>query len=521
MTSLSQYGSQQQSSSVVAGLGMGSMRGSSTALAQITRGNSSSPSMSAGTFMGFNSTVGGGRLTPTVSSSAASAVAAGFSAGGAFTGPVGLNFSSPGSFSSAGRQSTLGMNLLQSSTSNLGRNPLFNRDRSKIGDSVNTFDPAEFPSLGSRDSSTPNNTSLSARSNYAGLVFSVGMVKQPAMETSEFTMSSEDFPALPGPPPSSANITSPNLSSSFGNVPPAENSLGSLPVMGSNSSSTEPGQVQIKSMIGPHEISTSSSAADTQLQKKGIQTSPDGLVTNIPPSMVTDQFGMIGLLTFIRAAETDPNLVSLALGADLTTLGLNLNSEVNLYPTFGGPWAETPCRPQDIDFHVPFEYLTNSTIRDKLAPVKLNRYKDDVLFFMFYTNVGDVLQLAAAAELYNRDWRYHKEDRVWITRAPGMPPSEKTSTYERGTYYFFDVTNWRKVPKEFHLDYDKLEDRPSLPTNLSGAGAGHPGSVGVHPMQGPPSASSSPAPPGIVGLPQASQHSPIMSGSGPSAGGPL
>mgnify|MGYP007023048663 CR=1 FL=1 len=39
--------------------------------------------------------------------------------------------------------------------------------------------------------------------------------------------------------------------------------------------------------------------------------------------MVVDQFGMIGLLTFIRAAETDPNLVSLALGADLTTLGLN------------------------------------------------------------------------------------------------------------------------------------------------------------------------------------------------------
>ena len=120
---------------------------------------------------------------------------------------------------------------------------------------------------------------------------------------------------------------------------------------------------------------------------------------NIPPSMVTDQFGMIGLLTFIRAAETDPNLVSLALGADLTTLGLNLNSEVNLYPTFGGPWAETPCRPQDIDFHVPHEYLTNQAIREKLAPVKLNRYKDDVLFYMFYTNVGDVLQLAAAAEL--------------------------------------------------------------------------------------------------------------------------
>ena len=30
------------------------------------------------------------------------------------------------------------------------------------------------------------------------------MVKQPAMETSEFTMSHEDFPALPGAPPAGA-----------------------------------------------------------------------------------------------------------------------------------------------------------------------------------------------------------------------------------------------------------------------------------------------------------------------------
>ena len=51
-----------------------------------------------------------------------------------------------------------------------------------------------------------------------------------------------------------------------------------------------------------------------------------GRVTNIPPGMVADQFGIVGLLTFIKAAETDPNLVALAPGMDLTTLGLNLNS---------------------------------------------------------------------------------------------------------------------------------------------------------------------------------------------------
>lgn len=86
-------------------------------------------------------------------------------------------------------------------------------------------------------------------------------------------------------------------------------------------------------------------------------------MTNIPASMVKDQFGIVGLLTFIRAAETDPNLVSLALGQDLTALGLNLNSPESLYQNFGGPWAETPCRPQDIDFHVPPEYLINAAIR--------------------------------------------------------------------------------------------------------------------------------------------------------------
>ena len=88
---------------------------------------------------------------------------------------------------------------------------------------------------------------------------------------------------------------------------------------------------------------------------------------------------------------------------------------------------------------------------------------------------------------------------------------------------------YRKVSKEFHLDYDKLEDRPSLPTSSSSgnvatsgsgvAGVGPTGSSTVH----QPS-SNSPAPPGMPGggaphtggpgIPptvpsSASQHSPI------------
>jgi len=359
------------------------------------------------------------------------------------------------------RQSTMGMSLLATSTA-ASRNPLFSR---KMGEGAtsgtpgpNTFDPSEFPSLA--PGASGSGAGMAGRPNY------VGMVKQPTDHASDFQISNEDFPALPGAPVSDPSVG-----------------------LGSNVSS-----LLESSKLGNSQMTSDQQELAKTQARKGIQTSPDGLVTNIPANMVVDQFGMIGLLTFIRAAETDPNLVSLALGADLTTLGLNLNSEVNLFPTFGGPWAETPCRPQDIDFHVPHEYLTNTAIREKLAPVKLNRYKDDILFYMFYTNVGDVLQLAAAAELYNRDWRYHKEERVWITRAPGMAPSEKTTTYERGTYYFFDVVNWRKVPKEFHLDYDKLEDRPSLPSSLTGTG---PSPANSHPGTGSPG----PVPPSQQGAP--------------------
>ncbi|XP_027218389.1 CCR4-NOT transcription complex subunit 2 isoform X1 [Penaeus vannamei] len=304
------------------------------------------------------------------------------------------------------------------------------------------LDLSEFPSLSSRstDNSQPN--PMAGRQPY------VGMVKQPTPETSEFTMSSEDFPALPGTQSTpTGKIFSPfSDDGGFSN-----NDKKSTSTASSESSSDFSLRV----------------AEKRESMRRGIQTRADGKVTNIPGDMVTDQFGMVGLLTFIRAAETDHQLVSLALGSDLTTLGLNLNSPENLYPNFGGPWAETPCRPQDIDYHVPQEYLTNQQIRGKLAPVKFDRYGEDLLFYMFYSNAGDVLQILAGSELYNRDWRYHKDERVWITRAPGMAPVEKGPNFERGTYFYFDAQNWRKVPKEFHLEYDKLEERPHIPGGIT------------------------------------------------------
>ena len=63
-----------------------------------------------------------------------------------------------------------------------------------------------------------------------------------------------------------------------------------------------------------------------------------------------DPFGLLGLLSVIRMS--DPDLTSLALGIDLTTLGLNLNSSENLHKTFGSPWSDEPAK-GDPEFTVP------------------------------------------------------------------------------------------------------------------------------------------------------------------------
>ncbi|XP_059621625.1 regulator of gene activity [Phlebotomus argentipes] len=328
------------------------------------------------------------------------------------------------------------------------------------------LDLSEFPSLtNSRGQSDGGSQQSSGALQPPGSKPYVGMVKQPTSEQSEFQMSSEDFPALPG--------TQVVDGGAIGGGPGGILAPGGVDMSGEKSllrEGVQSGQTGAAGMGMELQSESLVGGVTEKAMKRGVQTSPDGKVTNIPASMVNNQFGMVGLLTFIRAAESDPNLVSLAMGQDLTTLGLNLNSPENLYPAFGGPFSDQPCRPQDIDFHVPPEYLVNMSIRDKLAQPVLKKYKDDLLFFLFYTNVGDVMQLAAAAELHSRDWRYHIEEKVWISRLPGMNHYDKNGTTERGTYYYFDAQNWRRVVKDLQIDTGKLDKCPNLNAivNLSG-----------------------------------------------------
>lgn len=147
-----------------------------------------------------------------------------------------------------------------------------------------------------------------------------------------------------------------------------------------------------------------------------------------------DLFALKGLLQVIRM--TDPDLNTLALGMDLTGLaGLNLNSTDVLYPTFASPWAEAPMR-REPDYELPYCYYMQPPA---LKTSHLSKFRLETLFYIFYNMPRDTLQVYAAKELYNREWSYHKDLKVWVTTT--RDPKSR-STQPRLEY--FDFRTWER-----------------------------------------------------------------------------
>ncbi|ORX72787.1 hypothetical protein DL89DRAFT_264984 [Linderina pennispora] len=170
----------------------------------------------------------------------------------------------------------------------------------------------------------------------------------------------------------------------------------------------------------------------------------------------TDRYGMVGMLT-----TND-------YGFDTSKFGLPLPSAGPLYPTFGSPWADQSQTYGLIepDFKLPACYNQHQP-----PPVvsKIPSLQDETLFYVFYTVPRSELQLAAADELYRRQWRYHKELRLWLTKDADSRPTAQTPRGEQGVFVFFDTNLWQKVKKEFLILYELLEDKPSEATGRTGA----------------------------------------------------
>ncbi|KAI9843101.1 MAG: hypothetical protein M1838_002873 [Thelocarpon superellum] len=192
--------------------------------------------------------------------------------------------------------------------------------------------------------------------------------------------------------------------------------------------------------------------------------SPRASQTQTPDTLSSmselDRFGLAGLLHMIRSEGSD--LGSLAIGQDLTTLGLDLSQPEPLYPSFANAFGEAGARGVEPDFAVPACYNVQN-----IHPLntKVSSFSDETLFYVFYQMPRDVMQEVVAAELSNRNWRWHRELKQWLTKDTSFEPVRINAAEERGFYIFFDPVLWQRQRREFLLQYDQLDARVIAPAS--------------------------------------------------------
>ncbi|KAK1437061.1 hypothetical protein QVD17_02846 [Tagetes erecta] len=414
-----------------------------------------------------------------------------------------LQQASPQVMSMLGNSYNSGGQLSQNHVNSMGMmNGVNNNDGSP-------FDINDFPQLSSRPSSS------GGTQGQIGSLRKQGLGVSPIVhQNQEFSIQNEDFPALPGFKGGNADygidlhqkeqlhenasmVQSPhfsmgrssgfNLGGAFSSLHPHQQGSnqdlhhlhGSDMFQGSHSSyhsqASGPPGVGLRSLNSVNTISgvdsfdqliqhypppqNQSQFRLQQMSGTGKPYRDQGIMSMQAGQTSPDRFGLLGLLGVIRMS--DPDLTSIALGIDLTTLGLNLNSQENLYRTFGSPWSDEPVK-GDPDFAVPHCYYS------KQAPALNQRYFSkfqlNTLFYIFYSMPKDEAQLYAANELYNRGWFYHREHHLWFMRHANMDPLVKTNAYERGSYICFDPNTWETIRKDnLVIYYEMLEKRPALP----------------------------------------------------------
>ncbi|TDL19716.1 hypothetical protein BD410DRAFT_791866 [Rickenella mellea] len=197
-------------------------------------------------------------------------------------------------------------------------------------------------------------------------------------------------------------------------------------------------------------------------QTQGNQTSSS--TTTVPQTAAqqilmspADRWGLLGLLAMIKTSDIDGSLLSV--GTDLGTMGLDMHNPGNLYSTFITPWTDSSAAHSvEPDYHLPACYNVHPP---PPGPQKAMAFSDETLFYMFYSSPRDALQEIASQELFNRNWRFHKDMRLWLTKEAGTRPSGKIDGGEQGTYTYWDPDNWEKQRKDLTVMYSDLEEKAS------------------------------------------------------------
>lgn len=168
------------------------------------------------------------------------------------------------------------------------------------------------------------------------------------------------------------------------------------------------------------------------------------------------KFGLNGLTSLVKMEQTDQNVF--AIGQDINLLGLDLASDSQILKKLPSPWAETSRSEVEPYFSLPKSIRSENIIPSpEPCDNKIQSFSDETLFYIFYMKPRDTLQEYAARELVARNWRYHKDIQVWLTKDSNVEPVLISQDVEKGVYIFFDPHNWEKIKKEFVLHYSSVQ----------------------------------------------------------------
>lgn len=194
-----------------------------------------------------------------------------------------------------------------------------------------------------------------------------------------------------------------------------------------------------------------------QTQPSSIGAAPTTPNANFPKKRGFDVelYGMLGLLNTIRTDQ-----YSLAMGYDLTTLGLNMNSSSIIYDQFAAPWTmeESKVTPE---LYFPNIYLD---LKMKEDDKYFEKFNEETLFYIFYCMVRDKMQIKAAEELSKRNWFYHKIDKTWYSVLKGRETihSNKGESWKQGKFRVFNFNSFKIEEIETELNFEHFyQQKPS------------------------------------------------------------
>eukprot|EP00834_Sanchytrium_tribonematis_P000570 NODE_10_length_61504_cov_0.956502.p42 type:complete len:152 gc:universal NODE_10_length_61504_cov_0.956502:33352-33807(+) len=144
-----------------------------------------------------------------------------------------------------------------------------------------------------------------------------------------------------------------------------------------------------------------------------------------------DEYGLRGLLSIMR--NSNPDCQALTLGADLTSLSLNLNAPEPLASKLLNVLEDPPIKssrvPIDVLDHLPYPLMD--------IPLRFDRFNEKTLLYIFYSLPRDKQQLQAAQMLHNQGFKYHKS-KTWV---------------HEGRRVKFDLNTFDFLPNDLDTDY--------------------------------------------------------------------